>query len=214
MYTVATKKVKKAVKMTKAAKAVKTTQAPAKVINRDITETIRSSYQAELKVQTQTVQSLKKSLKTLASQLSKAISKRRVLKKKKIIALKKAGINPKGALKKQVEQAKTDYQSAMDEVKMLQQSLEQARQDMKMVKEQMKKLAAIIRSVVKMEKRWNKEIAAKFRAKTAKKKTAKKKDAAATTASKSSRRGRPAKAKVMAEVEQQPAAEETPAIEA
>ncbi|MBI5447789.1 MAG: hypothetical protein HY939_03565 [Gammaproteobacteria bacterium] len=180
----------------KAKKSEKMKAAPAKVVNKDITETIRASYQAELKTQSNEVQSLKKALKSLSAQLSKSISKRRILKKKKIVSLKKLGLNPKGQAKKQADQIKAEYQAAIDEVKSTQQGMEKNRQETRLVKEQVKKITAIIRSIQKMEKRWDKAIAAKFRAKPAKKKaatTAIKKKKTANASNKG--RGRPNKAK-------------------
>lgn len=202
-------------KAKKATQAVKS-KSSAPVINKDITETIRVSYQAELRSQTQALQNLKKTLKTVTAQLAKATTKRRVLKKKKMTVAKKVGTNPRGADKKLNEQAKKDYQAVIDESAMLQKSAECARQDFKLVKEQVRKLSAIIRAIQKMEKAWDKAIAAKFRAKPKKRTVAKKKKAAVAAAEAASapvaaatRRSRPAKpAKPTKIVEVQPALEE------
>ncbi|GEM_PF-4897142 len=173
----------------KLGKAALKNQHSAVAINKDITETIRSSYQIELKTQTQTIQSLKKSMKTMAAQLSKLIAKRRVLKKKRMALMKKGDA-------KQIAQAKDAYQAAMEEVRMQQQAMVHARQDLRLAKEQVKKIYAIIRSIQKMEKRWDKAIALKFRSKTPKKKVrvTKVKKEVADRVKVTRRRGRPAKA--------------------
>src|SRR3990167_8914278 len=88
---------------------------PSQLINRDITETIHASYQEEVKAQTQSMQFLKKTFKNLNTALAKAMSKRRILKKKKMQMAKKAGLAPKGMMKKQLSQAKADYAISMDE---------------------------------------------------------------------------------------------------
>ena len=149
------------------------------MVNRDITQTIRSSYETELQLQTKTLTSLKKQLKTLTTQLSKAMSTRRQLKKKRQVIMKKAGFNPAAAMKKQLMQAKAVYEKAMEEVKNTQKAIVSVRQELRLTKEQVKKLHALTRSVSKLEKRWGKAIASKFKSQKRKTRRTKKRKSTA-----------------------------------